>query len=56
MSCFDGFHDKNHQYEVKLYGCKYTLWEEYDIVRDEIQPGECMYIRYNYKSILNGHA
>lgn len=38
VSCFDGFHDKNHQYDVRHYGCKYNLWEEYDTIRDEIQP------------------
>ena len=27
-----------HQYEVRFYGCKHILLEQYDIIRDEIQP------------------
>lgn len=38
-ACFNGFHDKGHKYEVKFYGCRHVLLEEYDIIRDElIQP------------------
>lgn len=36
--CLNGFHDDRHQYEVKFYGCKHILLEEYDIIRDELQP------------------
>jgi len=35
-ACFDGFHDRGHQYEVKFYGCKHVLLEEYDIIRTEL--------------------
>jgi len=36
QACFNGFHDKGHQYEVKFYGCKHVLLEEYDIIRLEL--------------------
>ena len=36
QACFNGFHDKGHQYEVKFYGCKHILLEEYDIIRFEL--------------------
>lgn len=35
-ACFNGFHDKGHKYEVKFYGCRHVLLEEYDIIRDEL--------------------
>jgi len=35
-ACFDGFHDKGHQYETKFYGCRHILLEEYDIIRTEL--------------------
>ena len=35
-ACFNGFHDKGHQYEVRFYGCKHVLLEEYDIIRGEL--------------------
>eukprot|EP00092_Neocalanus_flemingeri_P057011 GFUD01067651.1.p1 GENE.GFUD01067651.1~~GFUD01067651.1.p1 ORF type:complete len:222 (-),score=39.63 GFUD01067651.1:346-1011(-) len=35
-ACFNGFHDKGHQYEVKFYGCRHVLLEEYDIIRSEL--------------------
>jgi len=35
-ACFDGFHDKGHKYEVKFYGCRHVLLEEYDIIREEL--------------------
>ena len=45
----NGYHDMRHQYEVKFYGCKHILLEEYDIIRDEIQPGR-KYIRGLYET------
>jgi len=36
QACFNGFFDKGHQYEVKFYGCKHVLLEEYDIIRLEL--------------------
>jgi len=36
--CLNGFHDMRHQYEFLFYGCRHILLEEYDIIRDEIQP------------------
>ena len=36
QACFDGFHDKGHQYDIKFYGCKHVLLEEYDIIRSEL--------------------
>ena len=36
--CLNGYHDMRHQYEVKFYGCKHILLEEYDIIHDELQP------------------
>jgi len=36
QACFDGFHDKGHQYEVTFNGCKHILLEEYDIIRYEV--------------------
>jgi len=36
FACFDGFHDKGHQFEVKFYGCQHVLLEEYDIIRSEL--------------------
>lgn len=38
--CLNGFQDMRLQYEVKFYGCKHILLEDYDIIRDEIQPRE----------------
>lgn len=38
--CLNGYHDMRHQYEVRFYGCKHILLEEYDIIRDELQPRE----------------
>jgi hypothetical protein len=35
-ACFNGFHDKGHKYEVKFYGCRHVLLEEYDIIREEL--------------------
>jgi len=35
-ACFNGFHDKGHQYEVKFVGCRHVLLEEYDIIRGEL--------------------
>jgi len=35
-ACFNGFHDKGHKYEVKFYGCRHVLLEEYDIIRSEL--------------------
>jgi len=35
-ACFNGFHDKGHKYEVRFYGCRHVLLEEYDIIRDEL--------------------
>jgi hypothetical protein len=29
-----------HQYERKFYSCLHILQEDYDIIRDEIQPRE----------------
>ena len=40
QACFNGFHDKGHQYEVKFYGCKHVLLEEYDIIRLELVKRE----------------
>jgi hypothetical protein len=34
----DGYHDKSHQYEIKLHGCMHIRLEEYDFIRSEIQP------------------
>ena len=36
--CLDGYHDKSHQYEIKLHGCMHIRLEEYDFIRSEIQP------------------
>ena len=36
--CLNGYHDMRHQYEVRFYGCKHILLEEYAIIRDELQP------------------
>ena len=36
--CLNGFHDMRHQYEYLFMGCRHILLEEYDIIRDEIQP------------------
>ena len=36
QACFNGFHDKGHQYEVTFNGCKHILLEEYDIIRYEV--------------------
>jgi hypothetical protein len=36
--CLNGFHDMRHQYELKWYGCKHILLEEYDVIRSELQP------------------
>ena len=38
MVCLNGYFDRGHQYETKFYGCKHILLEEYDILRDELQP------------------
>lgn len=35
-ACFNGFHDKGHKYEVRFYGCRHVLLEEYDIIRSEL--------------------
>ena len=35
--CLNGYHDMRHQYDVKFYGCKHIMLEEYDIIRDELQ-------------------
>ena len=48
-ACFDGFHDKGHQYEVKFYGCKHVLLEEYDIIREELTKRKHMGVRYVFK-------
>ena len=48
-ACFDGFHDKGHQYEVKFYGCKHVLLEEYDIIREELTKRKYRGIRYVFK-------
>jgi len=36
--CLNGFHDMRHQYDIKFYGCKHILLEEYDIIREELMP------------------
>lgn len=36
--CLNGYHDKDHQYDQKLYGCMHIRLEEYDFIRSEIQP------------------
>ena len=41
--CLNGFHDMRHQYDIKFYGCKHILLEEYDIIRDELMPGKFSY-------------
>ena len=48
-ACFDGFHDKGHQYEVKFYGCKHVLLEEYDIIREELTKRKYRGTRYIFK-------
>ena len=42
MVCLNGYFDRGHQYEQKFYGCKHILLEEYDIIRDELQPRELL--------------
>ena len=49
QACFNGFHDKGHQYEVKFYGCKHILLEEYDIIRLELVKRE-----YSFTSLYLG--
>ena len=39
--CLNGFHDMRHQYDIKFYGCKHILLEEYDIIREELMPSKC---------------
>ena len=46
QACFDGFHDKGHQYEVTFNGCKHILLEEYDIIRYEVAKRK--YLRFLY--------
>ena len=36
--CLNNFHDMRHQYEYRFNGCRHILLEEYDIIREEIQP------------------
>ena len=42
--CLNGFHDMRHQYDIKFYGCKHILLEEYDIIREELMPCEYFFI------------
>ena len=44
MVCLNGYFDRGHQYETKFYGCKHILLEEYDILRDELQPRKSILI------------
>ena len=38
--CLNGFRDMKLQYEQTFHGCKHVLLEDYDIIRNEIQPRE----------------
>ncbi len=38
--CLNGFNDMRLQYERAFYGCGHVLLEDYDIIRNEIQPRE----------------
>ncbi len=47
--CLDGFHDMRHQYEVRLYGCKHILLEEYDYILAELRPRKTIINDYNLR-------
>ncbi len=55
VSCLNNYHDRNHQYDYRFNGCKYILYEEYDIIRDEIQPSKLtMRSNINSYGLKNG--